>query len=169
MVSTAGKELRGFLAAELSGSNEPAKDIVNRLVSVVEQNEEWRRILIRRGLMWMLTEVTAVGRLTSSERDRVPVEISKRLRASPLINWRLETGKRLGDAVRADLLSSAASLEVSAAGSLSRAMLYRRLAAALATDETPVRRRFSNAQIKEEFRDCEIAASAAVGMVVNDA
>lgn len=163
----ARRELHEFLADELSGSNEPTANIIKRLLPVVERREEWRRLVMVRGLRWMLTTVSAVGRLTSSER--AVVDVRKRLRQTPLVNWRLETGKRLGDAVRADLVRSAELLEAAAGGAISRAIFYRRLAAALTTARARVKSKFTDAQIEDEFRDCESIAEGVIEMVVSDA
>jgi hypothetical protein len=163
----ARRELHEFLAAELEGSDEPTNQIIERLLPAIERREEWRRLVMWRGIRWMLTTVSSVGRLSKTTRARLGRRAQ--LRQAPLVNWRLETGKRLGDAVRADLIRSAELLEISAGGSLARAIFYRRLAAGLATERTPVRRKFSNAQIEQEFRDCEVAAAAAVEMAADHA
>ena len=76
--------------------------------------------------------------------------------------WYLESGVRLAKAQRIHLIAAAEHIEQTAAGLLSRAILYRTIAAKLGDDFTLVEAVFSDDDVRSMF---EQAAKTAAGLV----
>jgi hypothetical protein len=127
----------------------------------VSEDDELRRWAFHEGARRVLHDAMRLTRLSKITKKKFP-GIRASLELTPLKTWRLEDGTLLRAAKRRQLIEAAESLERVSSGILSRAILYRRIAARLKNDDDVVGLRINDDELKAEMKLCESLADKAV-------
>jgi len=135
--------------------------ILPALESRIRKNDVLLRWAIHEGSRTALVDAMRLTRLSKLGGDRLG-SMKRDLDLTPLKTWRLEDGTLLRAANRRQLIEAAESLERVASGILSRAILYRRIAGRLKTDDEEVGLRINDDELKVEMKISEGLADKAV-------
>lgn len=136
------------------------------LTIIALENHNYTAYLVHMGARELLHQCSTSLRLgvtknaISDKLSKIREEKSKRL--GLMEQWYLESGVRLAKAQRIHLITAAEHIEKTASGLLSRAVLYRTIAAKLGNDSTPVEAVFSDDDVRSMF---EQATKTAAGLV----
>lgn len=137
-------------AARLTAMVRADADLYRDLMAPMEQAAIMQALRAHRGV-----ERRAIWNRPAQADDRVAALAQSN--ADSLFDMRLSTGKRLGDATRADVGAEAAYYGTRAADMTAKAGFFRRIADRLADDRT-VAQAFSAADLESLRKECTDAA-----------
>ena len=146
------------LIEKLDGDREK---ILIELERRINRDEWLRGWAIHEGARRALGDAMRITRLSKMKSGRLR-SMRQDLELTPLKHWRLEDGTLLRAANRRQLIEAAESLERVASGMLSRAVLYRRIAARLKNDEEIVGLRINDDELKAEMKISEHLADKTI-------